>query len=58
MGFGFATGCTSTGGDNCDRVDATVYIALGAAFVAGPGRCSALGRGAIVGSPMLPQWSR
>lgn len=37
MGFGFATGCTSTGGDNCDRVDATVYIALGAAFVAGPG---------------------
>ena len=37
MAFGFATGCSGNGGDNCDRVDATLYVALGAAFVAGLG---------------------
>lgn len=37
MAFGFATGCSSNGGDHCERVDASAYAALGAAFLAGVG---------------------
>ena len=33
--FGVATSCTDSAGRSCDLVDVTVYVALGAACVAG-----------------------